>query len=382
MANTITTIGRQAIIAPIAYDAEGPIPLFSLTSVPGEGKLYIGSSGGSALAAGGTLTADEASNLYYEPPTSIDLLLLRVLKSGIYTFTFRATDSDGAVSNPSTYSIPVGSLYAPSTPTPATVMSQWMLNSGGEVQINSLKATGTAIGSYRLTSIPPSAEGVLYTISSATGLQTAITELPGGYQELTVAEAENLWFAPVTEFKGTSTFTYTARSTTSSTNSENASYYVPVVSESDVEPLPVELLRFSANSLNNGNVLLTWETASEVNNAYFIIERSTDGQSYAAIGKVDGKGNSNNLQKYMHKDVILSSGIYYYRLKQVDLDGSFIYSKIVAANGVVNPTDKVVIYLNSSRGNLTVKVNTMAWGTISVQVLDVQGQENLRRKRG
>ncbi len=85
--------------------------------------------------------------------------------------------------------------------------------------------------------------------------------------------------------------------------------------------LPISLISFTADVSNN-NVSLDWETASEENNDYFIIERSFDAENFTPIGKVQGTGNSNVTQKYQYvDDDVTSNGVVYYRLHQYDFDG-------------------------------------------------------------
>lgn len=89
--------------------------------------------------------------------------------------------------------------------------------------------------------------------------------------------------------------------------------------------LPVELIDFSVKA-DNGVIELSWKTASETNNKGFYIEKSYDGKYYNDIFFVDGKGSTSDLSEYSFKDKDLSNVIYY-RLKQVDFDGRFEYSK-------------------------------------------------------
>lgn len=85
--------------------------------------------------------------------------------------------------------------------------------------------------------------------------------------------------------------------------------------------LPVELIRFEGYCQDSG-VKLEWETATEHNNDYFIFERAGDDWVFEQIGRVNGAGNSNELQSYFYQDRNLSSELYYYRLVQVDYDGT------------------------------------------------------------
>lgn len=95
--------------------------------------------------------------------------------------------------------------------------------------------------------------------------------------------------------------------------------------------LPVELTSFKSNVLGKA-VNLTWKTATEVNNYGFEVERATvGGISFAKVSFVKGSGNSNSPKEYSFTDNDLQQGKYQYRLKMLDNDGTFEYSKIVEA---------------------------------------------------
>lgn len=96
--------------------------------------------------------------------------------------------------------------------------------------------------------------------------------------------------------------------------------------------LPITWLYFKGQQQAN-DVLLTWATVSEKNSKEFIIERSLDGRQFAAIGNVAATGNSNLTNNYNYTDfnaILLQAKVLYYRLKQVDKDGKFMYSITVA----------------------------------------------------
>ncbi len=96
-----------------------------------------------------------------------------------------------------------------------------------------------------------------------------------------------------------------------------------------INPLPVELLYFKA-TLKNNEVELTWETASELNNDYFTIERAVDVENFVSLGTVAGNGTSSVSHKYRFTDANPLYGRAYYRLKQTDFDGTVSYSDISA----------------------------------------------------
>ncbi|MBI2270658.1 MAG: T9SS type A sorting domain-containing protein [Bacteroidetes bacterium] len=96
-------------------------------------------------------------------------------------------------------------------------------------------------------------------------------------------------------------------------------------------PLPIELLSFSV--LPNGNTVdVKWSTATEINNDYFTIERSSDMIGIESIATIDGAGNSNNTLNYSTVDKQPMTGTSYYRLRQTDFDGKYKYYNWVAVN--------------------------------------------------
>jgi hypothetical protein len=114
------------------------------------------------------------------------------------------------------------------------------------------------------------------------------------------------------------------------------------------EALPVTLLYFTARQ-NNNRVTLYWATASETDNNYFSIEKSRDGQQFNEAGRVAGAGTSVKKLTYQFNDDFPSGGASYYRLKQVDLDGTFTYSKTVKVSSDV--TSALRVYPNPLTNN-------------------------------
>jgi hypothetical protein len=91
--------------------------------------------------------------------------------------------------------------------------------------------------------------------------------------------------------------------------------------------LPVTLVDFTASKFQQ-RVLLTWHTASELNNEKFIVERSADGKSFKTLGEMAGHGTTQTPEFYSFVDEKPLSGINYYRLRQMDFDGQFKYSPV------------------------------------------------------
>jgi hypothetical protein len=95
--------------------------------------------------------------------------------------------------------------------------------------------------------------------------------------------------------------------------------------------LPIALSTFQARS-EEGGILITWKVSSELNNDYMAIEKSRDGLQFQEIGRVKGRGTATSAFTYSFVDAHPLSSINYYRLKQVDTDGKFTYSKTITAN--------------------------------------------------
>lgn len=115
--------------------------------------------------------------------------------------------------------------------------------------------------------------------------------------------------------------------------------------------LPVELVRFNAN-VKDDRVLLEWQTASEVNNEGFEIQKSKDGKAWDMIEFVKGNGSSSVLNTYTSIDRAPNQGSNFYRLKQMDIDGRFEYSNIAVVD-FNNRLNEVELFPNPAMGQLT-----------------------------
>jgi hypothetical protein len=145
----------------------------------------------------------------------------------------------------------------------------------------------------------------------------------------------------------------------------------------DLMPVPVELTSFTASAKSVG-VVLNWTTASEINNHGFEIERSQDNESFYRIGFVQGTGTTTEMQSYSFVDDIEYSGVktYYYRLRQVDLDGRSQYSDVVNVDFDI-PKDFVLSQNYPNPFNPSTKI-TYALPTqrpVVIKVYDLTGQE-------
>jgi uncharacterized repeat protein (TIGR01451 family) len=148
-------------------------------------------------------------------------------------------------------------------------------------------------------------------------------------------------------------------------------------------PLPVKLTTFKATLVNNNkNGLVTWTTESELNSDYFIVERSNDGVHFEARGKVAASGTTSLTHSYQYTDILnTSSSIVYYRLKSVDVDSKYGFSKIVAIklNGSLDIND-FNVYPNPFISDIKVTVTADQDQMASFRVISFDGKEMINRK--
>ena len=141
--------------------------------------------------------------------------------------------------------------------------------------------------------------------------------------------------------------------------------------------LPVELLAFTATQADQHTAMLQWTTASEINNSHFNIERSYDGRTFENIGEVAGNGNSQHQIEYSYTDASVSKveNTVYYRLKQVDFDGTFEYSDIrVVRFDAVGNDMQLVAYPNPMNDELNVMVGLSNGESYQLEVTNLQGK--------
>ncbi|MFI5203557.1 MAG: T9SS type A sorting domain-containing protein [Flavobacteriales bacterium] len=140
-----------------------------------------------------------------------------------------------------------------------------------------------------------------------------------------------------------------------------------------ISVLPVELTSFQAVKNMNNQVDVTWQTAAEINNDYFEIYRSTNATDWEKIGTVDGAGNSSSLLNYRLLDPSPYIGLNYYRLKQVDFNGSETLSGIVSVTITHYSNAGLTVFPNPVEGYFQVS-ETITGPSVSYAVYDGSGQ--------
>ncbi|GEO05399.1 hypothetical protein AAE02nite_30630 [Adhaeribacter aerolatus] len=138
--------------------------------------------------------------------------------------------------------------------------------------------------------------------------------------------------------------------------------------------LPVSLLNWQGAYQNN-QVVLKWQTATEQNSGTFAIERSLDGKTFGTIGELPAAGNSTQLLSYKFTDKNAPAGTVYYRLKETDLDGTFMYSAIIPVTTKVLSFG-LTVFPNpiSAPNQLTISLQGTASYLYAVEVINTYGQ--------
>ncbi|MCT4582633.1 MAG: T9SS type A sorting domain-containing protein [Flavobacteriales bacterium] len=140
-----------------------------------------------------------------------------------------------------------------------------------------------------------------------------------------------------------------------------------------IVPLPVEILDFYATKTKK-EVLLNWTTSSEINSSHFEIERAGNDLVFDFLEETSAAGNSSEELHYSLTDFNPIKGLSYYRLKQVDLDGSFVYSKIIAVNFKhKKAAPSLIIYPNPAETKTTIQFNSFDDELIELSVYDISG---------
>jgi len=229
----------------------------------------------------------------------------------------------------------------------------------------------------------PLAIGVSYTFSfwstkypsyPSSSLQVGATQDPTNFGSLITtiaAPTSSTWTKHSVTFIASNTATHITISGDPSLNSGNRWTFIDNFEK--ISTLPVELVNFNASSVNNKLVQLDWQTASEINNDYFTIERSVDGTDWKELTQINGSGSSSSLLNYSVNDYNPYLGVSYYRLKQTDFDGQYSYSQISSVNIQKTRYSEIEIYPNPTKNQITILGSS--YELEQVKIYNVLGQD-------
>ncbi len=177
------------------------------------------------------------------------------------------------------------------------------------------------------------------------------------------------WVAPATGAPASVTFDFAANAANG--NGGSGSGDIGYEGSTSV-PLPIELSQFEAEVLGL-SVLLKWETQAEINNDFFEIQRSQDGFDFQTLEQINGAGTTQEVNQYSFTDQTPLSGSNYYRIKQVDFNGSFSYSEIRSVE-----LDELIvgtIFPNPAQSTFKLSVESTVSHSAQIEVFDILGQK-------
>lgn len=308
-----------------------------------------------------------------------------VNSAGVVTFTPNGSFA-GTVAAPYTVQSLLGGTYT-SSPANITVIVQ-----GADVATTVSGPTTATAGSLITYAMRTSNAGgltatnVVPRLQLPTGLPTANVTAPGG-----TYDPASGWvtFGPIGSLISAATpvsNTVTFRAPTTGpvdglATAASSAVPDPVLSNNSANvttaigatPLPVVLTDFTARA-QALDALLTWRTAQEKNNDRFEVERSRNGLSYERVGTLPGRGNTIAATEYRYTDLNTAhSGTLYYRLRQVDTDGTATYSEVRAVQFEAAPAP-ATLYPNPATEQATLDLGSLAAGNYTIHILDLTGR--------
>jgi hypothetical protein len=140
-----------------------------------------------------------------------------------------------------------------------------------------------------------------------------------------------------------------------------------------LNPLPIELMSFNS-ACESQNTRITWTTATEENNDYFTILRSSDGLNFEKIGLMDGAGNSTTARSYEFIDRNTTGQSHYYKLSQTDYDGTTEEYGPIRSTPCANENQLSAAAYQTSQDELSVLINNPASGQVKLTLLSLEGK--------
>ncbi len=310
----------------------------------------------------------------------------------------RRTVGNVSAATPVTFPIGKGSAYRPlaltiNGQTSNTIYQAEQFNQSGGTNVD---ATLQRVSQVRFFSVTPYSATTPTVVEQPSGFTGTLTLNFGGDDQVTNPTATSF----VMGKRSTSTVAWTSIGgsgtgsagggtiTSGAFNSFSDFALASTDPDATINPLPVQLISFTATRATTG-VQVAWATASEKNSDYFVVERSLDGRVFTSVAKVAAHGTTALSHTYASLDAAAPAALLYYRLRQVDLDGTVAYSPVVtvaATDGAIaefalapNPARESVSFLtavptaytvHNTLGQL-VRSGTTAAGTNSLQVSEL-----------
>jgi hypothetical protein len=287
--------------------------------------------------------------------------------------------------NPATITVQVGgsgadiatSISGPATVQPGTSISYTITTTNvGTTNAGTVVPKLTLGQNLTLTSTLP--EGATYSNGVVTFPTTGSLTASGGSVAYTVT-----FTAPATTSTVAATATATTASADVNANNNNGTAANSRTTTDVSRPLGVQLVSFQARAIGAA-VQVAWQTASEENNAYFVVERSSDGTSFTPLAQLVGQGISTRAASYSYVDQPATQGsttTLYYRLRQVDLDGTATLSPLQVVRWQAHPLSDLDLhyYPNPMHDQLTLDLTNWPVVPCVIQLLDLAGSSHYRQ---
>ena len=314
-----------------------------LTSTPVCSTNTLARPSGNLVDYGGSNSAEEYLQIVNAQHGDYYMILVANYANRDGYITFTQTGGEGRASCDVVTNCDITSISANTE-----CMNSYSYKVSGEVSFRDAPTDGTltvALGSNTLTFTPPFASPIAYEFTGLT---------PNG-----------------------ASMNITATFESSTVNcSKTSSYVAPTKDYCKEVFLPITLVRLRGEC-NGKRALISWTTASEHNNDYFVVERSDDAVNFVEIGRVAGAGNSIEMLSYNYADYSIRTGENYYRLTQVDYDGTRTTSEIIevhCSGNVPLGDPDVYVYPNPFGDELTVHLVNFGDVAAHIQVYDMLGR--------
>jgi hypothetical protein len=245
---------------------------------------------------------------------------------------------------------------------------------GGTIIVHTKNAT---ISNLTINAI--GGQGGNHAIASANYPETEGPGGSGGGGYIALSSSSNITFNVVAGTAGTSNSTvYTNFAANGATRGGTgiSNGTAPTNPYSGTNTLPIELINFSGKIIGN-SIELNWSTASEINNDYFEIERSTNGIDFKHLAEIDGGGTTHTLQRYTYTDKRPYNGVNYYRLKQLDTDGKFEnFGPVVINNSSKTGVSLKInqVFPNPIVSNAEMKITSAKSGELRLTIISMNGE--------
>ncbi|GGG38626.1 T9SS type A sorting domain-containing protein [Hymenobacter glacieicola] len=345
------TAGALPISQLLAADPDGTVASYTIVTIPDAATQGVLRLNGATVTVNTPVAVGDIAKLTFDPVSSF---------VGNVFFTYSATDNAGAVSVPTLYTIAVGQdLNSVYTNAPVKgfgiaayqngdlISSVLDVNGADYTASAQLQDAGVRSAVLAAGSNPMPAGTTLDAVTGAITVSNRLQLVAGTY---------TVTITTVDEFGGTTT--------------------QPVTFTIGAGPLPVTLVSFTAQAQGQ-DAKLVWRTSQELHNEHFVVERSLDGTRFEAIGSVKGHGTTATAHTYSFVDAKAGSkaqGTVYYRLRQVDTDGTASLTQVQLVRFAA--ATEVMVFPNPTSEATTTRLNlsTLAAGTYQVTVTDLAGR--------